>query len=474
MRSEAIGVGCLAIGDWCWELVSLAASPPNAKNPTPIALLLLFLFFATPLHAQTSAKPLTLQECVRLAIRNSPHSKVALANRDSAVIQANRERPVSHPNLYALISQIIQGPRVTTPYPGRNPAEVLPPFESRLDIVAEQTLYHAGGGAAKQRFKAQLSIADLALNQSLSELDLSVVKAFYDYQKALGNLPITEGGVAAALDFQKLVLKQIETGQAKPVDAKAAQETIEDALFGEVQAKNGLELARLNLNRLLGNDLTAPLEVAPELNDPSIPGSPDAATEVALQNRIEIKMLLQSIEAAKAGIALAKTGNQPTLTARGQLSERTPSAFQHEHYAAATLELHLPILDGDKTKQDTQEAKAALKKLEATLEETKQGIRLDVRQAWLKLKERSAKIRQVEAHRDTMEANRIVAIKAYEIGRGTALEAQNALREVSIALVSIQSAKLDLRNGEAEFRFSQGTLLDLNSLPKLLPGGSKP
>ncbi len=440
------------------------------------------LFVGKVGSAQASAPPdhwslysLSLSDCINIALQNGSKMKVAKAEREASRIQADREGPssASSPTLYATLSGTLQGPSVSYPYPGRNPAEVLPSETARLDIIVEQTLYRPGFKAAKGRYQSQLSIADLVFFKAMNDLSLSVNKAYINTLRAESGLKISQEGVEAALSFEKLVLKQIETGYAKPVDAETVKAQVAEAETGRTQAEGSLALARLNLNRLMGRPLTSALSLEMSSEAVSVPDSPEPAIEKALKNRADLLSIREGIKSAKAGISLSQTQLQPILSLRGQLSEATPSAFQHEHYAAATLEIRLPILDGGKSRFDTHEARAQASKLEATLEEAKSGIQLEVRQAWLKLKETLANITQSQVQQNGMEAMERVAEKAYEVGQGTVIEVRNAQREVRLAKERQRISRFELLAADAEFRYAQGLLLDPKVTPRLLPGGKK-
>ena len=446
------------------------------------ALVLNALVIETCCCAQGTSPPdfqslpsLSVSSCIKIALQNGSKIKIAKAEREASRIQADREGPSSAatPTLSAILSGTLQGPRVFYPYPGRNPAEVLPSETARLDIIVEQILYRPGFKAAKGRYQSQLSLADLVFFKAMNDLALSVHKAYLDALRAESGLKISQEGVEAALSFEKLALKQIETGHAKPVDAETVKAQVAEAQTGRTQAEGSLALARLNLNRLMGRPLTNALSLEIISEVVSVPDSPELAIENALKNRVDLLLISEGMKSAKAGISLSQTLMQPILSLRGQLSEATPSAFQHEHYAAATIEIRLPILDGGKSRFDVQEARAQASKLEATLEEATSGIQLEVRQAWLKLKEAQAKIAQSLVQQSGMEATERVAEKAYEVGQGTVIEVRNAQREARLAKERERIARFELLAADAEFRFAQGLLLDPKVMPGLLPGGKK-
>jgi outer membrane protein TolC len=266
--------------------------------------------------------------------------------------------------------------------------------------------------------------------------------------------------VDAAVRYKALVEQQIASGVAKPVDSNTAEAQVAEAQSGMTRAEGAAALARLNFNRTIGRALSTPVTIAQIAAMPIIPAAAEEAIARAIRARPEILLLERNLDAARAGIVLARAQSQPSVNARGQLTEQTPNAFQHEHYYAATLEVRWPLIDGGKARQDSREAKAQTSRLQALLDDARQGIALEVSQAWQKMREAESRMRLAQTQRKGAEATEMVAEKAYEVGRGTVLEVQAAQREVRSARSSELGALYDLHTAYADFLYGQGELLN--------------
>ncbi|HZO91751.1 MAG TPA: TolC family protein [Chthonomonadaceae bacterium] len=434
-----------------------------------VYILFLLFFIASVTGAQEAAKPLTLAESVETALRQSPQARAARFAWEAAQTQADREKPVARPTLNATASGTLQGPRVTFPRPDETEAVVLPERVARLDLTLEQVVYRPGLGAARQRYAAQSYAAALDYRKALADLALSVRKAYLDVLRAESGVRTAQDGLAAAQRYQALVQRQIAAGFAKPVDAETVAAQVAEAQAGVTQAEGGLALARLAFNRALGRPLSTPVSLEPVAALPVVPEAPEAAIAAALRNRLELVSLEQNLVAARAGVSLARVQSQPAWSVRGQMTEQTPSAFVHEHYLAATLEVRWPILDGGKAQLDTREAQAQAQRLEALLEDTRQAIALDVTQAWQKMREAQARMALAQTQVRGAQATATVAEKAYEVGRGTVIEVQSAQREVRAARERELQALYDLHTAAAEFDHAQGA-----ALPGLEAPGPRP
>lgn len=402
------------------------------------------------------AQTLTPAASVAVALRQNPQVRVAKAMREAALVEAERGKPVARPTVEARVSGILQGPRATFPRPDGSAATVLPEEVGRLDLILEQPLYRAGQRAARERYGSALGEAEWEYRRALAAVALAARRAYIDVLRAEAGGRVAQDGLAAAQRVQELVTRQIAAGLAKPVDAGTAAGQVAEAQGGVTQATSALRLARMNFNRALGRPLTTEVALEPLTSALKAPDSPDAAIAAAWKHRPELLLLGETLRGAQAGIALAKAQNQPTLNLRGQISEQTPSAFVREHYAAATLELRWSILDGGKTRLDTQEAKAQTMRLVALREDARQGIALEVTQYWQQMRDAQEKIGLTRIQREGLEATAAVAEKSYEVGRGTFIEVQAAQREERGARIREAQALYDLDAAAADFAHAQG------------------
>ena len=417
-------------------------------------LLCVFLWWQYPSSALE--KPLSQAEAVRIALKQSPQARVAMAVRDAAQAQAERDRPAARPTLNAIASGTAQGPRVTFPRPDYTQATILPEGVGRLDLVIEQTLYRAGIGAARQRYEAEAALAAEEYRRTLAEIAHAARKAYVDVLRAESGVRTAQDGVEQAAKYQQLVQKQIDAGVAKPIDLETAQGQVTDATLGLHTAQSNLESARQAFNYALGRPVMTPFALEALGPLPAAPASPDAAIAYAQQNRPELITLELNLRMAQAGVSLARTQSQPTVTARGQFTEQTPTALAHEHYYGATLEVRFPLLDGGKTRQDMREAQSQVDRLNAERDRARLGFELDVRHAWQTMRDANERILASQRQRESREKVLVVALKAYEVGQGTLVAAQAAQNEARMAQENETRATYDLYAAAADFAHAQG------------------
>ena len=438
---------------------NLAAFLEAYLTTLSLILILSVLFFLNVPSCHAQPKPLSQTEAVTIAMQQSPQARVAHAVWLAARTQAGRDKPQAQPTLTAVASGTAQGPRVTLPSPDYRTAVVLPEGAGRLDLILEQTLYHAGIGAARQRYAAEIALAKEDYLKTLADLAQSVRKAYMDVLRAESGVRIAQEGVDGAARYQQLVLQQIQAGTAKPIDAETVIAQVAEATSGLRKAESGVDLARKGFNYALGRPLGTAFALVP-LEPPAtpkiVPAEVDTAIAYAQQNRPELVTLELNLRLAQAGVSLARTQAQPTIAARGQFTEQTPTALAHEHYYGATIEIRFPLLDGGKMRQDTREAQAQVSRLLAERDLARLGIELDVQRAWSKIRDANDQISSTGKQRVSQEKMLAVTEKAYEVGKGTAQEVQIAQRETRSARERELQSLYDLAAAIIDFAHAQG------------------
>ncbi len=434
---------------------------PPAKPGVPLRTVCsTLLFLVTTLYlysAHAQASGTDFSTALSQAVTTSSSAKAARFERDAAIARAERDRPVARPTIFANASGGVQGPRVNLPGMSPLTETVLPSETGRVDLILEQQLYHPGVPAARVRFRAELALADIAYRKALASISLNVENLYLDLYKAQVGVKMATEGVVAANSYCKLVDETIASGVGKPVDRSSAAARLAEAQSVLISAQSGVALAGMALNRAVGKPLSS-ANVETVLSLPKdVDGSElERAVAAARNRRAEVLEAVVGLSAARAGVKLAASQSGPSVVARGQLTEQTPTALIHEHYASATIEIHIPILDAQKTRIDTREAVAEVNRLQEMLQEAKSGVELDVQRAWRKIADARSKIELSRARSLGSQATLTVAEAAYKAGRASAFELESAQREKRLSAESAIQAEVDLMAAYIDFKYAQG------------------
>jgi len=405
---------------------------------------------------QKANPPMSLTDVVKAGLVGSPRLRAAKYGAAAGRAQIEKERPMARPTVKAEAQGIAQGPRVTFPRAGGSDATVLPEEYARAELMLEQLLYRPGIGPARARYQAQLRANEWEYRNVENDLVLDVHKAYFGYLSAQALADVAAGGADLASKHFELTKIMHAAGTAMERDVKAADADVVEAEQGSSRARNGVGLARANLNRLMGRTPSQDLTVAPVATVPTVPTRPDDGIEMALIRRPEIKQIGEQLIAARAGIALAGSQNGPSISARGTASTQTPSAFVRSEYFAGTLVLTWNPFDGGRSRADVQEARARLSQLEALLEDAKLGMRLEVEKAWREMGEAAERIKAADRQVAAAESASDVSRLRFEARQATQLEVSGALLNVTKARTNRVQALYDLHIAAAEYRHATG------------------
>lgn len=418
----------------------------------PHALLLLTLALGGACLAQNEAAPLRLtqEEAVAQALKDSPTLEVARRERNVSLLDADRAKPAFRPEVSASASQVVRGPRVDLP--GRQDEVVLPNSISRLEISLRQQLYQAGvGSAPRERANAMAAAArstyrtaELDTAREAREAYLSVIRAQAYLETAHQGLELARAGV-------KLTQLLIERGFQAEVDLLAAQRSEARAESGLVEAENGVTLAKGNLNRILGRDTDAPVEVQAPGELPGDPGPLEDLVQRALRQRPEMERLRQNVELAEAGIRLAKAARLPRVDLEAAYALQTETALVPRSGVAAGVTIRAPIFNGPVDRFTIRQAEERLEQLKPAMRAQEQGISLEVHRQVLAMEQ--ARKQMALAQRGIEAAQKAYEIRVLSLERGRATQA-----EVDRSRLDLVQARADLVAAESDLRLARARL----------------
>ena len=407
---------------------------------------------ATVSLAQTPpGEPLALSSAaaVRQALKQSPAAALARDDLELALVEARRARPHFRPNVIFSAAQRVGGPKVRLP--GRRSQTVVPNAETTVALSLRQPLLQFGAGKAPSRRADALGL--IARNEyqvALLDLALEVRTAYYAALQAADGLAIAERAVQLAERQVALVDLLMERGRAARIHQLEANKGRLQALSGLAGAQQGSRLAQANLARLIGAPIDQTMELDPEGPLPTKPGALETLVEQALANRPERLALMEAIQAASAGIRLAKASRLPRISFEGGYTVNTPLAFVPHAYWTAGLRLDAPIFSGPQHGLDVSSARKQHRRARNALRQLDDGIALEVERARVGLLTAQ---RRTEIFRLTLDdANEALEITfaRFETGLDLRVEIESARLAASRAERDVAQARYDQRVAQAQ------------------------
>lgn len=407
-----------------------------------------------------SAAPLSLDAAVALALdRNSDYRlahTVVVAARAQLRQNAAPQRPsVAVRDTFAYASPVAV---LSTPF-GALPFSTT--TTTNVPLVTLQYQLFDGGRTAAQVSQAAAGLAAAEATERAARMSLidTTTKAYFDLVATMQSAIVADRAVEVAqahvLDAQRF----LSAGQVPRADVLRAETELANQRVQDLGAHNAIALAQTGLDYALGvplGDLHTP-------TDPLDAGAPDIVLDTllraALANRGDIAAAQAALDAATYALREARAGHAPRIDialADGNVQPAVVPGYRNQF--SVGLNAVWTLFDGGSTAGRIDAAQAGIDRAKLTLEQSRTGVELQVRQAALNLSDAKARADASQTYVALAAENLRLAQVRYRGGVGTVLELQDAELRATAARQALIAAQVAVREGIVHVRFAAGLL----------------
>ncbi len=374
----------------------------------------ILVFLVSGSRPVLAADVLTLEKSIEIAVRNSlsvlsADEEIRAREFEERAAQADFYPKLSTSYTYTRIdSSTVDDAKATTYVytpTGFVPREISPisPDNYAWDITAAQPLF-TGWRLTLARDLASLGvdIAQIQRETTVQELVLEVKKAYFGILKAEKLRTVAEQSVEqlkAQLEVSKAFF---EEGIIAKNDLLQTEVQMAQARQDLIRATNGVALAKSLFNTLLRRGVNQEVEIQDILDYTPVRLSLDEAFEKAKLDRPEIQEVSLAVVSAEKNVKLSKSGYYPSVTLIGNYGRETDdwlleaSSGEDPDVWTITLQGEWTFWEWGKTKHEVAAARARLNKAGHLLNEVQDNIRLEVKDAYLSLREAEKNIQVAE------------------------------------------------------------------------------
>ncbi len=410
-------------------------------------------------HSQTDS-PINMEKAVQIALKNSVALQTAKLEQWTRLAGIERDKPTSSPSVTAEAIGTLQSPTVLAPQAGGTLAPFEPGRYGKIEVRLDQMLYRPGAGSAKVRYRSEGMVAFWTYQKRRNDIILDCRRAYVQLKRAKLYHAVAQSGLQLAREQFEIVKRMLEAGTSTERDLKASDSDLAEAEQAVAKAANGVTLAAAELNRTMGSE-GIDVQISNEDEPIAAITTLETAMKTALENRPEMKLLFESLLAARAGSALAGTQNKPTISARASAIAQTPSAYTDARYIAGSLVMTWHPFDNNKTRIDVNEANGHVAELESQCRELELGIRSETRKAILDYGEAEKRIgsitRQISSAQKSLDISRL----RYGVNSTTQVEVSAALFALIKAKKNHAEAIMDRILAYAELQHSIGADIEV-------------
>ena len=329
------------------------------KRYLAIALMIISLT-ASISYADSETMPLSLRQCIDLALKNNVDMLISHAREN----QAKGEQMVLDADLLPQIDAVASQERTwwenvgALGFAGFGVIGPYNTFDARV-MVSERimdfsALAHAQAG--KIKWKASQLQIELAAQQVI--LATSTV-----YIQALGyeqELATSYEDVRLAEHFLSLSQHQLDAGLASSVDVASNQTQLAQEKAKQEELRLNVIKSELELKRLIKLPLSQEIELSDHLNNAQMDLlKEDEAINRASQNRIEMKIANADSDYTLTELKASQREYLPKIDVSGSYGETGINPDRDvSHAADAMVKISLPIWEGNRINGEVKENKA--------------------------------------------------------------------------------------------------------------------
>ncbi len=351
--------------------------------------------------AQDSRK-LTLEESIRIGLENSEliHSsqmKVNYAKARLSEVNTYRLPSLKLNASYTRLSEI--DPFVlNTPFGNFNISpSIVNNYNIKLSL--QQPIFTgfklaSSSNIAEYNYEAQKQV----YTKDEQKLILDIKSAYWNLFKVIKVKSVVDENVDLIKAHLSDVKNFYENGISTKNDLLKVQVQLAEAQLRQIDADNGVKLARSNLNNVIGLPLSTITEVQSDvtIEDDTVPEL-DRLIGQAMENRPELKEMDFRLKAGESGVTLAESNWYPQVYLAGNYNYARPNQriFPLEDKFNGTWDVSVglswDIWNWLSTSDQTEQAEAQLEQVKDGYKSMKDGITLEVTQNYLnvlKAKER--------------------------------------------------------------------------------------
>ena len=401
--------------------------------------------------AEQTALTLTLEQALEIALSENPTIKVA----EQEIEIKRYAKQEAYASLYPRFDATAQYQRVLAKQ------TMVMDFGGATQTikVGSDNSFNGGVTGSMPIVNAQLweslkvSVADVMLaveKARSSQIDMieQVSQAYFSVLLAKESLEVYQRVYDNAVENNKNIKKRYDVGSVSEFDYISSNVSVQNAIPNVIEAQNSVVLTLWQLKALLGIDLKKNIDVAGSLADYEAQMNyAHTLEQLDLSNNSTLKQLDIQEDMLASALKITKLANVPTLsvnaaylyTALGN-DGKFFQAKAWNPYSYAGVQLNIPIFAGNQHRAATRQAKLNLSNLQLQRENAERQLQVAVVNSLNNMQTNVKKFSAAAATVGQAQRGYDIAVKRYEVGRGTLVDVDNSQLQLTQAELGRNSA----------------------------------
>jgi Outer membrane protein len=404
---------------------------------------------------------LTVSDAVRIALAENPSLKQGVHEIAASEARVEQSKSSLYPNAAATLNYTHLGPVAQLGFPGFGEFKLFPSDNYDEHIGASVTLFDFER-RQKSIQLAQTQVQSAADKLDLMKLDLSyqTIQTFYTILFLQKSIQVQNDEIATLREHLLVTKKKVEAGTGTDFDVLTTEVRVAAAENKRISLENSLMNAETEMRRLLNFPPNVPLRLVGSFAESPVSLNVDSLLNVAVRNRVELKMADDQIKTAIAQYKVASAVNNPSVNlslAYGFKNGYEPNINAWRGNYVAALQVQIPVFDGYRENKMKDEASENVKAAESYREDVLEKIKSDVQIAIADLRSSIEKLQTTDITIQQAESALQLARLRYQAGTVTNLD----LLDSETALAEARLMQLEALYRFAISRYELGHALGL-------------
>jgi len=429
------------------------------------SLIFLFLVCSGVASAQEVSlpqpgKPLSLNDCVGLALRFNPALRSNQATVEAQKARVEQALAAYYPQVNLNTSYNWN----TFNYVSLGGAVRAYTYNwTFLDVFSvgptlNQTIYDFGRTSNSVKINREnVKASEHDLVTTKQTVILNVQQAYFGVLQTQRLVEVAKEVVTQTQQHLDQAQGFYQAGTRPKIDVTKAEVDLANAQLALIQANNNFAVAQVTLNNAIGftQSLTFPVEDI--LGFTPREHQLEDIVKTAYDQRPEILQIKAKQRSQEAAVNLAQSSYYPILSGNAQYLMRgyhMPNDMAWDMFFGATLSI--PIFSGFSSSSQVAEQRANLRNLISQEEALKLNLRLEAEQAYLSQKQAAEQVRVSEKAVGHAQENYDLASGRYQVGVGSPLEITDAEVQLANAKANHIQALYNYKVAEARIERAMG------------------
>lgn len=421
------------------EIVSTSAQTSVPHEPMPLS--------ATGEPLPSIYGKLSLEDCINLALANSPSAVAAQLAMQNAYINLNLAKSQFLPTASASFSSRYNMGASVHDYGASN-----------ADASANLTLSGLTDLARNVRMKqVEVEQANLSLQSVKNDLIRNVRKKYYSLLAAQRTVDIRTQSRDVYEEQYKRTSEYYRLGLRPKVDVTTAEVNLNNESLRLIRAKNAVKTASAALANTMGVTTSAILQLEDDLTFDHPDITLEQAAKTAYENRPDVQSSALDLRLGNLKLSQAKAGYFPTLSLSAGYTKSGDTLYLDSENAHVGVGIEIPIFSAFKTYNNVKQAQIALENTRNNSRSLLNNVFLEVQNAYIALQEAKESIPLAELNARKAKENMELARGRYNEGIGDMIELKDAEVAYTDAQLSLLTARYDYGAAVADLKQAMGT-----------------